>query len=228
MEHTLRLTGILAMLAAVLYSIGDALLLAGKANLEDFPRLKPHEKLLSGAERMVSLSFPRMAWGALLGVFATPLFLAGFWQLYQGLAGGSAALPPILIWVASSVVGAFVHGTFFFFGEYVQTLNAVDVEVQPVILRLIERHKKILIVSYLPVLLFAVIASIWFSVLVASGDTSFPIWMAAVNPVTLFVAWLLGKRLLPRAARESVEGAGFNIAYFFFFLITTLLLWNGL
>ena len=218
------------MLAAVLYSIGDALLLAGKATVEEYPRLKPHEKLLSGAERMVSLSFSRLAWGALLGVFATPLILAGFWQLYQALstASASAALPPVLLWVASAVVGAFVHGTFYFFGEYVQALNAVDLQDQPVIVRMMERHKKILIVSYLPVLAFAIIASIWFSVLVARGGTSFPLWMAAVNPVTLFLAWLAVKRLLPRLIRDNLEGAGFNIAYFAFFLTTTVVLWNGL
>ncbi len=229
MEQAVRVTGFLAMLAAILYSIGDVFLLAGKANMEDYPKLKPYVKLLSGTENMVALPFWRLSWGALLGVFAAPLTLAGYWQIYQGLspAAPSAALPPILIWVASVAIGAFVHGTFYFFGEYVQALNSVSEESQPVIVEMIKRHKKILIVSYAPLLLLIVIASIWFSVLVASGGTRFPVWMAAVNPVTLTFAWLLVKRILPRFIRDKAEGAGFNIAYFFFFLLTTITLWNS-
>lgn len=227
MDQAIRITGFLGMLAAILYSVGDAFLLAGRARIEDYPNLKPYEKLLSGTERMAALPFWRLAWGALLGVFATPLTLAGFWQIYQGLQP-AAALPPVSLWVVSAVVGAFVHGTFYFFGEYVQALNRVGADSQPVIAGMIERHKKVLIVSYAPVLLLAVIASFWFSILVASGGTRFPVWMAAVNPVTLFVTWLVVKRILPAFVRENAEGAGFNIAYFGFFLATTIALWNSL
>jgi hypothetical protein len=65
-----------------------------------------------------------------------------------------------------------------------------------------------------------------FSVLVASGATSFPTWMAYVNPVTLTIAWLLMKRILPQFVRDATEGAGFNIAFFAFFVCSTLNLWN--
>ena len=81
----LRITGLLALLGALLYAIGDVLLLASKASLDDYPKLKPFAKLLSDAEKMVVLSPKRMIWGALLGVFATPLVVSGFWQVYQGL-----------------------------------------------------------------------------------------------------------------------------------------------
>ena len=73
----LRITGLLAIFGAFLYSIGDVLLLASKVNLDDYPKLKPFAKLLSDAEKMVVLSPRRMVWGALLGVFATPLVLSG-------------------------------------------------------------------------------------------------------------------------------------------------------
>lgn len=52
---TLIITGLFAVLGAVLYAIGDVLLLAGKVNLDDCPRLKPFAKLLSDAERMIAL-----------------------------------------------------------------------------------------------------------------------------------------------------------------------------
>jgi hypothetical protein len=224
----LRITGLLALLGALLYAVGDVLLLASKASFENYPRLKPFSKLLSDAERMVVLPPSRMIWGALVGVFATPLILAGFWQVYQGLQGADATLTFItgLLFATASIIGAFVHGTFYYMGEYVQALNKVEDGSQPVIAEMITRHRKVLIISYTPLLVMIVIASILFSLLVASGETAFPVWMAAVNPVTLTVTWMLLKRLLPQIVRDWTEGAGFNIAYLAFFACTTLTLWN--
>ena len=224
----LHITGILAILGATIYAIGDVLLLASKVNLDDYPNLIRFQKLLSDAEKMVVLSPNRMIWGALLGVFATPLILTGYWQVYQGLSGANEALAitTILLFGSATVIGAFVHGTFYYMGEYVQALNKVDEHSQVIIADMIGRHRKVLIITYAPVLIFIIIASILFSFLVATKETLFPVWMAAVNPVTLTIAWLLIKRILPKLITDSLEGAGFNIAYFIFFTCTTLTLWN--
>lgn len=224
----LRITGLLALMGALLYAVGDVLLLASKASFEQYPRLKPFSKLLSDAEKMVVLPPNRMIWGALIGVFATPLVLAGFWQVYQGLNGADAALTLLtgLLFAAASVIGAFVHGTFYYLGEYVQALNKVGDESQAVIAEMIARHRKVLLISYAPLLILIVIASILFSILVASGETTFPAWMAAINPVTMTIAWMLVKHFLPQSVRDWTEGAGFNIAYLLFFAFTTLTLWN--
>jgi len=184
--------------------------------------------LLSDAEKMVVLPPNRMIWGALLGVFATPLVLAGFWQVYKGLNGanGSLALVTALLFVVASVIGAFVHGTFYYMGEYIQALNKVEDGSQSVIADMIARHRKVLIITYAPVLILVLVTSILFSILVASGKTAFPVWMAAVNPVTITIAWLILKRLLPQSVRDWTDGAGFNIAYLAFFACTTITLWN--
>ncbi|MGZ9234215.1 MAG: DUF6796 family protein [Anaerolineales bacterium] len=224
----LRTTGLLALLGALLYAIGDVLLLASKASLDHYPKLKPFAKLLSDAEKMVVLPPNRMIWGALIGVFATPLILAGFWQVYMGLNGANEMLTLMtgLLFTIASVIGAFVHGTFYYMGEYVQALNRVEDGSQSVIADMIARHRKVLIITYAPVLILILVASILFSILVASGRTAFPVWMAAINPVTMTIAWLLVKRLLPQFVRDWTEGAGFNIAYLAFFACTTITLWN--
>ena len=229
METTmLRVTGLIALLGTLLYAIGDVLLLAGKVSLDDYPKLKPFAKLLSDAEKMIVLSPHRMIWGALLGVFATPLVLLGFWQVYQGLGASNdwRVLITVGLFGIASITGAFVHGTFYYMGEYIHALNAVEEKSQAIIRGMIERHKKVLIVSYGPLLIFILIASVLFSVLVASGETLFPAWVAWINPVTMTIAWLLVKRVLPQFVRDWTEGAGFNIAYMAFFLCTTLTLWN--
>ncbi len=228
MNTAIHITGLLAILGATLYAVGDVLLLAGKADLKDYPKLQPFAKLLSDAEKMVALSHKRMIWGALLGVFATPLVLLGYWQVHQGLGGGTnwLALATVGLPGIGSVIGAFVHGTFYYMGEYVQALNQVEEKSQAVIAGMIERHKKVLIISYAPLLIFIIIASVMFSILIASGDTHFPVWMAWINPLTMTIAWLVLKRILPQFVRNWTEGASFNIAFMAFFTCTTLTLWN--
>jgi hypothetical protein len=224
----LRITGLIALAGAFLYAVGDVLLLASKASLDDYPKLKPYGKLLSDAEKMVVLSPKRLMWGALLGVFSTPLVMLGYWQVYQGLGGETAWIQLAVygLFGIASVIGAFVHGSFYYMGEYIQALNRVDESSQPILAGMMERHKKVMIITYAPVMIFIVIASILFSVLVASGKTAFPTWMAAINPLTMTIAWLLLKRVLPQFVRDWTEGAGFNIAFLVFFACTTLTLWN--
>lgn len=225
---TLNITGLLAVLGAVLYAIGDVLLLAGKVNLDGYPKLKPFAKLLSDSERMITFSPRRMMWGALIGVFSTPLILLGFWVAYQGLGGANAWVAAAVfgLFGTASVIGAFVHGSFFYMGEYVHALNDVEEGSQAVIAKMIERHRKVLLITYAPLMIFVIIASVLFSVLVALGRTAFPVWMAAVNPVTMTIAWMLVKRILPQFVRDWTEGAGFNIAYFIFFACVTITLWK--
>lgn len=83
-----------------------------------------------------------------------------------------------------------------------------------------------MIITYVPLLLFIIIASILFSVVVASGETLFPIWMAGVTPLSMTIAWMVLKRVLPQFVRDATEGAAFNIAFMAFFTCTTITLWN--
>jgi hypothetical protein len=122
------------------------------------------------------------------------------------------------------VLAPFVHGSFIYMGEYVQALNQLPPERQNVMVELVNRHKKILIVSYAPVLLSLALASIWFSVAVALGGTLFPQWLAVVNPVTALIAWFILRRLIPPLA-VWFEGAGFNIALLVFFAFVTATIW---
>jgi len=226
--NILQITGIAAIIGALIYAVGDVFLLAAKVDLGEYPKLQPFKKLLSDSEKMVVIPSNKLMWGALVGVFATPLILAGHWQVFQSLNGANEIMKMItfLLFGIATVIGAFVHGTFFYMGEYVQALNKVDNSSQAVIADMITRHKKVLIITYAPLLIFILIASILFSIQVGTGSTLLPIWMAAINPVTLTIAWLLIKRILPKFVTDATEGAGFNIAFFAFFLLTTVNLWS--
>lgn len=220
--------GLAAMLGAVIYACGDVLLLAGHADLARHPNLQPHAKLLSGTESMAELSWPRLMWGGLLGVFATPLLLASLWLLYIGLApaGPWAVWPPVLLFGLGFILAPFVHGSFIYLGEYVQALDRLGAEAQTVLVAMFQRHRQIMVISY-GVLASAILtASVWFSAAVWRGGTLFPVWLAAVNPITALVAWLLLRRLVPPVAKQ-LEGAGFNIAFLAFFAALSAALWTA-
>jgi hypothetical protein len=155
--------------------------------------------------------------------------LAGFWQIHQGLrpANEALALTAFFMFGFASVIGTFVHGSFYYMGEYIQALNQVDDSSQPIIAGMISRHRTVLILTYAPLLILIILASILFSVMAGSGRTLYPAWMAAINPVTMTLAWLLLKRVLPQFIRDATEGAGFNIAYLIFFLCSTITLWKS-
>ena len=221
-----HLSGLSAMLGALSYAIGDVLMLTAKADLADYPNLQPHGKLLSGVERMAGLPWWRVMWGGLIGVFATPLSLAGVWHLYYGLqpAGAWSAWPPVLLLALGFSLSPFVHGSFIYLAEYVQALNRLSGDAQNVVVEMFKRHRQVLAISFGVVIVAILAASIWFSVSVALGSTRFPGWMAAVNPLTLVIVYFIIRRLLPKLV-APVEGAGFNIAFLAFFALTTATLW---
>ncbi len=213
------------MLGALVYALGDVLLLAGRAELARHPNLQPHAKLLSGTERMAELSWPRLMWGGLLGVFATPLLLASLWLLYSGLApaGPWAVWPPVLLFGLGFILAPFIHGSFIYLGEYVQALDRLGPDAQTVLLGMYRRLRQVMAISYGVLLAALLAASLWFSAAVFLGGTRFPIWMALVNPLTTLLAWLLLRRLVPALARR-LEGAAFNIAFLAFFAAATFTL----
>lgn len=231
----LHLSGLIAILGALIFAIGDVVLLGTRVGPRRDPSvikvdLKTHPKFQRQADEFEGLAlmpWSRLVGGGLLGVFAAPLTLAGAWLMYQGLspAGPWAALPPALLFTFAIGIGPFIHGFFIFLGQTVQTLNAVDEDSRPVLIEALLRQQSLLIICYVVLLSCAVLTSIWFSVAVALGHTALPLWMAAVNPVTVTIVWLALKKILPQKIKDYTEGAGFNVANVIFFLLLTVTQW---
>lgn len=225
----LRAAGVLAMLGALLYAVGDSLLLAVEAPAGEHPRLEPHATRLGDMARLAALDPRRIAPGGLAGVLATPLVMAGWWLLWEALrpAGDALALPPVLLFAAASVVGAFVHGWFMALADDVRLLAAVDGEAGDAVAEVVDRHKRILGIAYAPVIVAVLVASAWTSVLVWAGDTALPTWMVVANPIVLLGLFLAVRRVLPGRLAAPLRGAGFNVAYLVFFALLTTMTWNG-
>lgn len=227
-----RLAGILAAVGALLYAISDVCLLAYEVGPREAPPaatkadLEPYAQPPLSADDLLNLATlpaSRLAWGGLLGVLATPLLLAGLWPLYHALrpAGSGWALAPTLLLAIALILAPFVHGSFIYIEQNAQVLARLPLEARPILGPAFQLQQRVLATTYAILLVAALLASILFSIVVAFFDTLLPVWMAAVNPVTMVIAFLLLKRLLPRQVTKYVEGAGFNIGFFFFFTLLT-------
>lgn len=224
----IRSSGLAAILGTLIYAVSDVLLVGVTADLADHPSLQPHAALLGKMVKLVAVPKWRLAWGGLLGIFAAPLTVAGFWQMYRGLlrAGPAAALPPLLLFAWAQIVSPFLHGSHIYLGEYIQALDTLGPGSQAVVAAMIERHNRILTVTLGCMLSCVALASVWYAALVFSGRTAFPRWLAAFNPLTVFILWSLLSKLLPEPLRKATSGAGMNFAFLLFFGLNTLTLWR--
>jgi uncharacterized protein DUF6796 len=225
--------GLTGIFGAVIYAVGDVFLLAGQAgasgisrplhiDTERFPELKQRVPLF---ETLAKFSSRRLAWGGLLGVFAAPLNLAGIWQVAQALepAGSWLTLPPVLLFAYSTVIGSFIHGSFTHIGETLHALADAHDAARSAVMETLARQHRVVVTAYLVLFICSIIGSFWFAVAVISGKTAYPLVMAAINPVTATLAWLLLKAILPNFVGRYTEGAGFNIAQIVFFGASTIL-----
>ena len=228
MNKLIRASGLTAILGTLLYAASDVLLVGADANLANYPNLQPHARLLGAMVKMVAVPEWRLVWGALLGIFAAPLTVAGFWQMHQGLAraGLKWSLPPMLLFGWAQIVSPFLHGSYIYRGEYVQALNRLSQDCQPTLLGMIERQHRLLGVTLLCMVSCVTIASVWYAVLVVSGRTAFPRWLAAFTPITVFLTWWVLRQALPEAVAVALSGVGINIGFLVFFSLNTWTLWR--
>ena len=86
----LRWSGIAGIAGSVGYMIGDALLLGNSASATGFPHLATYldNRLVQRGAVFLGSSTERLAAGGLIGVFSTPLYLAGIWHIFEASKPG--------------------------------------------------------------------------------------------------------------------------------------------
>lgn len=229
-----QLAGLTAMVGSLAYAVGDMLMLAprvgrreARVNPFDFSSLPGLTRRAELFATLVGMPSSRLELGAMLGVFATPLVLAGIWLVHQALvpAGAGVAWGVSGLLTVASVIGCFVHGAFLPVAEYAKLIEATSPGHRQMVIDRMLRQLRLLKIAYGVVFLAAIAGTVAYSVAVASGGTLLPKWMAAVNPVTLTIAWVAPQKLMPDAVVRYTEGAGFNLAYFGYFSAITALLW---
>lgn len=227
----LRWTGLAGILAAAAWTLGDALLLGNRATAAEFPHLAVYagNRLVQRSALFLASSTERLAAGALVGVFTTPLYLAGIWHLYEASksAGARWSAPPFWLLVTGYSIAPFVHGSFFYLAEILKVIPAVDAAAQAALIELATRLTRWLFVAYAVLALPVVAGFAWLTAAIARGSTLYPRWLALANPIVCMIGGSLADRVLPEPLSTWLAGAGLNLGMLAFFSLSTALLWRG-
>jgi Family of unknown function (DUF6796) len=235
-EFSVHLAGIVTLAGAVVYAIADILLLAHQVGARqqvpptavDFTQSDRWQRRAELLTTMSKIPWPRLVRGGLLGVCTTPFVMPGSWVLFKALqpAGAWLSIPVALLWLAAYPVGAFIHGSFIFYGGTVQAWNAGSGESKALLEDLVARQTKVIVTAYIVFTAIALATSVWYVTAVVQGATLLPRWMAFVNPVLMTIVYLvIVHRILPARVTKWVQGAGFNIVYLVFFAMTLGFIW---
>jgi hypothetical protein len=228
----LRWSGVAGVAAALAWTIGDALLLGNRAaTAADFPHLETHigADIVDAGRVFLFSSTPRLAWGALVAVFTTPLYLAGVWHLYLATESGGRrwAVPPFWLLVTGYSIAPFVHGSFFYVAEVLKTIPEVDAASQLALVELAKRVTGWLVLAYAVLAVPIAAGFAWLTAAIALGKTLYPRWVAFANPLVCMFAASWVDRVLPDPLSMWLSGAGLNLGMVAFFGLSTALLWRS-
>jgi hypothetical protein len=232
-EHTrawLRGSGIAGIAGTAAYALGDVLLIGNTATAAEFPHLAQYvdHLLVRRSALFLASSTERLAAGALVGVFATPLFLAGIGHIFLASRPGGTrwSLPPFVLMFTGVSMAPFVHGSFFYVAEILKTIRQVDPPAQVALIALATRTTFWLFVAYGVLAVPALIGFAWLTIAIARGKTLYPRWVAFANPIVCMLAAVLVDRVLPRPFAVWLSGAGLSLGMLAFFALSTAVLWS--
>ena len=227
----LRWSGIAGIAGGVGYLVGDVLLLGNSATPAQFPHLATYvdNRLIQRGAVFLASSTERLAAGGLVGVFSTPLYLAGMWHIFQASRPGGSrwSLPPFLLLISAFSIAPFVHGSFFYVAEILKTVAHVDPSAQPIIVALATRATFWLFIAYGVLAVLALVGFAWLAVAIALGKTLYPSWVAFANPLVCMLVGVLIDRVLPQPLKLLLAGAGLSLGMLAFFALSTAVLWNS-
>ena len=200
----LKITGIIGLIGAIICGTAEFLL-----------HFDPQARFTGGYDFMADISDSRLTAGHFLAVFGGTLYFVGVWHIAEMLRPAGEKLSRALfiigsfgfvyggMWMSSrAMIGSIVHHP-----EIVEGTNLVELYV----LRL-ETLLQVIRITTL-------VISIIYIVMVLTGKSRYPKWMAATSPIVLllmnFVIYLtvpsIGKYVMPIAL---------NVGFTVFFLLS--------
>ncbi|PNU02701.1 DUF6796 family protein [Novosphingobium guangzhouense] len=231
MNTAIRAARIAGMIGAVLWSIGDILLVGGTADPADYPLLsKTYASHISfGAlPLMLGLSEYRLALGALLNNLAIPLYLAGSWHLYQGArpAGRLLSLTVLILLMCGNAWSPLGHAGFYYVGRVYQTISIVPPAAHDALLGLGDEFNHMLLIAWLLPVLTLGCGMLVLCLTIATGKSAYPRWSALIfNPAVPLLIAAAGS-VLPAPVGTWFYAAVLNVAFLLIYTSSTALLWR--
>jgi len=218
LENEVVTFGIIAIVGSLGVAIGDVFLLGNPVSGRQFRAQK--------LENLVHVSPKNRLIGHVVGVLMVPFAMFGVFQVYRGLqpAGQFYALAPTLIMVYSLVMGASGHACFAFLGGAFQLQKQFGDDTNADVDELVKQHRRLLNPIFGAFLVSLIVASIWFSIVIWTQPTQFPMWIGFTNPFVLLVILGVAENFLPAPVGGYVRPANGNISLALFFVLTTITL----
>jgi hypothetical protein len=213
-QQIIKITGIVGIVASLLVGTGEFLLHYSPAG--DYADDGNYVYLLQVSES-------RVTWGHFFAVLGAPLYLVGFWHIYLGLKPYGKIIPLIVFFVTAY---GFIFGTIWIGSRasivlLAQANFAAEGHNSDVLRGLMDYYilhsETLLEVTRVTTLL----SSLAFIVLVVTGKTLYPRWMAIFNPILLLVSSFILFAIAPELGKYTLPIA-LNVGYFIFFTLSTL------
>ena len=229
----LRLCGIAGVIGAILWTLGDALIIGARASPDDYPLiLKTYADRIQfdGVALMLPSSEARLAAGALVADAGIVFYLAGCWHLLEGLrpAMGWWRWLTFVLLVAGNAWSPLGHAGFYYVGMAYKTILETPAAAHGALLDLGQHFYHVVLIAWLMPIVTLGLALLLLGIVIALGRTAWPRWFAALaNPVSLVAIGMLIARILPEPAHTWLDGAAFNLGWLVIYAVSTALLWNG-
>ena len=210
---SLRIFGLLGVLGAILFICGDLLY-----NHIPGSTLSPMEKMGKMPER-------RLLNAGTLGLIGCWLYTAASLHLYLAFrpVGEVFAVILLLVFGAVMICYGISHTAYFSIATGAQAALKAGSEAETGGRLGNALFKRLVTITYVPVILVS--GMMVYGIL--SGRSLYPWWMVFFLPVILYLLKAPIVRILKGLLRELVNDSYDNIVLFVFFLLSTLILWNG-
>lgn len=219
--ETVLVLGLVGVFSVFVTIISDLILLGRPDTAYSFFEL--------GTESMAGIAQWRITTGTFIGVFMLPFQIAGLISVYHGLKS-SGKLLPVLVILADAhalLMGVAFHSSYAFIAsgwKLFYTAGPDNLNMSE-IMQKFDFYWKLIIIIMLAELIFS---STIFVLLVMSGKTLYPKWMALLNPLCIILAMFLVIHPIPAPVGGFVGPTVLNMATLAFFIISTVIIYKRL
>jgi len=209
----LRLSGISGILGSILFIIGDLL----------YNHIPGSSK--SPVEKMSNMAESRLLNAGTLGLFGCWLYTMGSAQIYIAFQPGGTtfALVAFLAFAAVMICYGITHTAYFSIGSGAHVAVQLGSGAESGGRLGNAFFQRLVNITYIPV----AIASAMMLYGIVTGRSLYPRWMVVFLPVVIYLLKTPVVRIFRGRLREIINDSYDNIVLFFFYVLSTIVLWNG-
>lgn len=213
--------GLVGIAGVILTIISDFILIGRPNSSNSFLKL--------GTESMAYLPSWRITVGTFMGIIVLPFQIAGLISIYYGLKPSGRVMPLIAVITAAHalMMGVAFHISYAYIGTGWKLFHKAGPgnEITSEIVEKFDFYWKIIVFIMMFELL---VSSIIFVLLIISGKTRYPKWMAVFNPLCVSLVIFPVIYILPAPIGGFIGPAYLNISTLVFMSLSTFVIYKEL